>query len=98
MARVAMVTRTMLTTKVNVLCLELEKVEPFNKDITLAGTFKDEKSKMKAVSAQVDNEQQKAVKIVKQEVVETLYGMTEDEFIKNAKVLPPRAVATEVTK
>jgi hypothetical protein len=53
---------------------------------------------MKAVSAQVDNEQQKAVKIVKQEVVETLYGMTEDEFIKNAKVLPPRAVATEVTK
>jgi hypothetical protein len=98
MARVAMVTRTMLTTKVNVLCLELEKVEPFNKDITLAGTFKVEKSIMKAVSAQVDNEQQKAVKIVKQEVVETLYGMTEDEFIKNAKVLPPRAVATEVTK
>jgi hypothetical protein len=97
MARQAMVTRTMQTTKVNVLCLEIEKAEPFNKDLTLAGTFKDQKSLMKAVSASVDNEQQKAVHVVHSEVVETLYGMTEDEFIKNAKVLPARATKADET-
>lgn len=90
MARVAMVTRTMVTTEVNVLCLELDKAEPFNKQLTLAGTFKDNKALMKSVSAQIDNEHQKAVHVVDQKEVETLYGMTEDEFIKNAKVLPAR--------
>jgi hypothetical protein len=90
MARVPMVTRTMITTKVNVLCMDLEKAEPFNKDLVLAGTYKDNKSLMKAVSAQVDNDKQKAVVVTFSEEVETLYGMTEDEFIKNATVLPPR--------
>jgi predicted transcriptional regulator YheO len=90
MARVAMVTRTMQTTEVNVLCLNIQTAEPFNKDLVLAGTFKDNKAMMKAVSAQVDNDAQKAVVITTSKVVETLYGMTEDEFIKNAKVLPPR--------
>jgi hypothetical protein len=97
MARVAMVTRTMLTTKVNVLCLEIEKAEPFNKDLTLAGTFKDQKSLMKAVCASIDNDQQKAVHVVHSETVETLYGMTEDEFIKNAKVLPARGTTATAT-
>jgi hypothetical protein len=90
MARVAQVTRTITTTEVNVLCLELVKVEPFNKDLILAGTFKDQKALMKAVSAQVDNEAQKAVTIVSSKEVETLYGMTEEEFISVAKVLPAR--------
>jgi hypothetical protein len=94
MARVAMVTRTIVTTEVNVLCLELEKAEPFNTQLVLAGTFKDNKSLMKAVSASIDNEQQKAVHVVDQKEVETLYGMTEDDFIKNAKVLPARGTAT----
>jgi hypothetical protein len=93
MARVAMVTRTMLTTQVNVLCLDTEKVEPFNTDLTLAGTFKDQKGLMKAVSGQIDNDKQKAVKVVSATTVETLYGMTEDDFIKNAKVLPPRTAS-----
>jgi hypothetical protein len=90
MARVAMVTRTITTTEVNVLCLELVKVEPFNKDLTLAGTFKDQKALMKAVTKQIDNDNQKAVSIVSSKEVETLYGMTEEEFIAVAKVLPKR--------
>jgi hypothetical protein len=96
MARVAMVTRTMETTKVNVLCLNIKEGTPFEKELVLAGTFKDEKSKMKAVSAQVDNDEQKAVHVKSTEVITTLYGMTEDDFIKHAKVLPARGT-TEVT-
>jgi hypothetical protein len=91
MARVAMVTRTLATTKVSVLCLDIEKATPFTKELVLAGTFKDEKSQMKAVSAQVDVENKvKAVHVTKSENIETLYGMTEAEFIKLAKVLPAR--------
>lgn len=94
MARVPMVTRTIITTKANVLCLDLEKAEPFNKVVTLPRTYKDEKTLMKKVSALIDNENTKAVHVVDKEEVETLYGMTEQEFIELATVLPPREKAT----
>lgn len=91
MARVPMVTRTIITTKANVLCLDIVAGEPFNKEVVLPRTYKDEKSLMKQVSKVVDNETVKAVHVVAKEEVETLYGMTEQEFIEKAKVLPPRS-------
>ena len=94
MARVPQVTRTIITTKANVLCLNIETAEPFNKEVILPRTYKDEKHLMKAVSQVVDNEHEKAVHVVDTEIVETLYGMTEQEFIEKAKILPPRK-ATE---
>jgi len=85
-----MVTRTIMTTEVSVLCLDLIKSEPFNMDVTLPRTYKDEKTMMKKVSALIDNDERKAVHIVHSQVVETLYGMPEEEFIIAAEVLPPR--------
>lgn len=90
MARTPMVTRTIASTKVNVLCLELEKAEPFNKVVILSGTFKDNKAIDKAVHNAIDDDKVKAVHVVDVEVQEHLYGMTEQEFIEHAKVLPPR--------
>lgn len=89
MARVPMVTRTIVTTKANVLCLDIVNGEPFNRDVVLPRTYKDEKSLMKAVSALIDNESEKAVHVVSSEEIETLYGMSEQDFINNAKVLDP---------
>jgi hypothetical protein len=79
-----------MTTEVSVLCLDLIKSEPFNMDVTLPRTYKDEKTMMKKVSALIDNDERKAVHIVHSQVVETLYGMPEEEFIIAAEVLPPR--------
>lgn len=93
MARVAMVTRTIITTKANVMCLDVEQGEPFNKEVILPRTYKDENTMLKQVKKVVDTETVKAVHIVDSEVVETLYGMTEQEFIEHAEVLPPRKVA-----
>ena len=90
MARVPMVTRTITATKITALCLNIETAEPFNKTVTLSGTFKDEKSMMKAAEKVLNTESEKAVHIVFSEEIETLYGMTEQEFIQLAKVLPPR--------
>ena len=90
MARVPMVTRTITTTKANVLCLDIQKGEPFNKIVILPRTYKDDKALLKQVSKVIDNEEQKAVHVVDKEEVETLYGMTEQQFIELAQVLPPR--------
>jgi hypothetical protein len=86
-----MVTRTILTTEVTVLCLDLIKAEPFNKTVTLPRTYKDEKAMMKKVSAIIDNDKVKAVHVVGTKVNETLYGMTEEQFISMAEVLPSRS-------
>ncbi len=86
-----MVTRTILTTEVTVLCLDLIKAEPFNKTVTLPRTYKDEKAMMKKVSAIIDTEEVKAVHVVDTKVNETLYGMTEEQFISMAEVLPSRS-------
>lgn len=87
MARKPMVTRTITTTKVNVLCLDVESVETFNKVVTLPRTYKDNKKLLKVVEDVVNSDTVKAVHIVDKTEVETLYGMTEQDFITSASVL-----------
>lgn len=90
MARKPMVTRTITTTKANVLCMDIQTAEPFNKVVTLPRTYKDDKTLMKKVQEVVETDTTiKAVYIVDKEEVETLYGMTEQEFIQNAVILDP---------
>jgi hypothetical protein len=90
MARVPMVTRTIPTTVVNVFCVNTEDRSTFEQSITLPRTYKDEVKMMKAIEKVLDGEPIKAVSITGYEVQETLYGMTEQDFIKAASVLPPR--------
>ena len=90
MARVPMVTRTIVATKINVMCLDVQAGEPCNKVVTVPRTYKDDESLMKKVRPLIETETLKAVHIVDKEEIETLYGMTEQEFIEHAKVLPPR--------
>lgn len=90
MARVPMVTRTITSTKVIVMCLDVEAGEPCNKEVTVARTYKDNNALMKKVKPLLETETLKPVHIVSTEVVETLYGMTEQYFIAHAEELPPR--------
>lgn len=90
MARIPMVTRTIVATKVNVMCLNLQTGEPCNKVVTVPRTYKDDEALMKKVRPLLETETLKVVHIVDKEEIETLYGMTEQEFIQYAKVLPPR--------
>lgn len=91
MARIPMVTRTIVATKVNVMCLDVQAEEPCNKVVTVPRTYKDDEALMKKVRPLIENDTLKAVHIVDKEEIETLYGMTEQEFIQHAKVLPPRS-------
>lgn len=95
MARQPMVTRTIQTTRANVLCLNIVEGEPFNQEVTLPRTYKDEASMMKVVEKLINTDEVKAVHVVETEVQETLYGMTEQEFISAAQILPPRGTKVE---
>ena len=90
MARVPMVTRTITTTKAIVMCLDVEAGEPFNKEVTVPRTYKDNESLLKTVKPIVETERIKALHIVDKTEIETLYGMTEQAFIEHATVLPER--------
>ena len=90
MARVPMVTRTIQTTVCKVLCLDLENKQPIEKTIKLPRTYKDEKSMMKKISPMIDSDTCKAVHVISTEIEETLYGMSEQQFIETAQILPAR--------
>lgn len=89
MARKPMVTRTIVTTKVNVLCMNVVSCEPFNQVVSLPRTYKDAKKLMQAIEEAVNTDEVKAVHVVDKTEVETLYGMTEADFIKYSVVLDP---------
>ena len=89
MARKRMVTRTILTTKATVLCMDTESLKSEYKDVILPRTYKDDEKLFKAVKNAVDTDTFKAVKIEEKSSVETLYGMDEQDFINSAKILDP---------
>ena len=90
MARASMVTRTMKTTKVIALVVNVDSQEVFTKEVLLAGTYDDEKALAKALNKAINDSANKFVAVRSTEVFETLYGMDENEFISKAKILPPR--------
>ena len=93
MARVPQVTRTIQTTRVTVLCLNVNTAEPFNKEIVLPRTYKNDDEILKILRKNYENDEVKFVHIVDTEIEETLYGMSEQKFIEVADILPPRTVA-----
>ena len=90
MARQPQVTRTIQTTKANVLCIDLANEQPFTQEVILPRTYKDEKSMLKKIKPIVENDTIKVVHVQNFTVESTLYGMTEEEFISMAHILPAR--------
>ena len=94
MARERMVTRTVVTTTVDVLVISINTAETGTKTFVLTQNMvKDEKTMLNNAQVMLENEcgemwKAVAIKNIKEE--ETLYGMTEQDFMKYAKVLPPR--------
>ena len=90
MARQPQVTRTIQTTKCNVLCIDLANEQPFTQEVILPRTYKDERSMMKKIKPIGENDNVKAIHVQNFTVESTLYGMTEEEFILAAHILPTR--------
>lgn len=90
MARMRMVTRTVEVINVEVMAINTETAEVTRPVYTVTGVA--DSAIEKAVRKLYETDTVKIVKILSTSRTECLYGMPEDEFIKLAKVLPPRAV------
>lgn len=91
MARTPQVTRTIKATKCVVLAVDTESKEVKEIEVIVPRTPKDEK--LLQIAQEIHNtDTQKIVTVKSSEVFETLYGMSEDEFIRYAKPMPPRNV------
>lgn len=85
-----MVTRTITSTQVNALCLNLNTAEAFNQDFTLAGTYKSNEKIKKVIEKTFNNDEHIIAQVVDVKELNTLYGMTEQKFMENAEILPER--------
>lgn len=96
MSRVRMVTRTVVVTVADVMCVDVTTAQVQIKELELSGSFSDNEALLRAIKKQHENDSFKCVAVQGTEEKEVLYGMEEIEFIKLAKVLPPRSkTATE---
>lgn len=87
MARKPMITRTITSTKVHALCMDLYSRQAVEKELVLPRTYKDDTALLKALSKEYDNEMFKVTAILGSVVENNLYGLTEQEFLCYAKKL-----------
>ena len=89
MARKPMVTRTITTVTIEVLCLDIETTETKYLTITVTGTVS-ESNYLRIAKRELETETLKCVHIHNVYKETHLYGMEEIDFINNATILPPR--------
>lgn len=98
MARERMITRTVATAEY--VCMTVNTTTRKVEDIRVSipsGMTMTEKARQKAITDALP-ETNTLVQITSEYVKEILYGMTEDDFIKYAKVLPPRTKSDSETE
>ena len=93
-----MITRTMTITVCEVLCCDVLEGDTIIEEVKVPRTYKTDEQLMKVVRPLVETPEIKPVHIKSKRVEETLYGMTEAEFLKYAKILPPRTPQKETPK
>lgn len=91
MARMRMVTRTVNENTYTCMCVDTESAEIINRDFVMGVEFDSDDAALKYFQKNFNTDNFKVVTVVAHSVKEILYGMPESEFIRLAKVLPPRS-------
>lgn len=89
-----MVTRTVTMTHIHAMAGGDGRDELFPVKITVSGEL-DEKRAIKTARKSYDNDEHRVVYVKGVDVETALYGMTEEVFIANAQILPPRKANSE---
>ena len=89
MARERMVTRTVVATKCEALCVDVNTVETTINNYELTGNYQTLDEALKALKKAYETDTFKVVAIQTMTENEVLYGMPELDVIKCAKVLNP---------
>lgn len=85
-----MVTRTIEQTTASVMTLDITTAEVLIKEYTIGGAYENDSELLEKLKKIFETETLKLVHIESKTSEELLLGMEEDEFIRLAKVLPPR--------
>lgn len=88
--RKPMVTRTVESTEVKVMVLDVNTAKAVEKSYNIFGTYKDEAKLLKAVQNAYDTDELKIVHIVESKVVQDMYGMDMNYFLEHATKLDPK--------
>lgn len=89
MANVKMVTRTIEQTTAEVMCVDTNTAQVTINSYTIGGAYTDE-DLLKKLKKLFETNGLVFVKIESQNTDQLLLGMTEEDFIRYATVLPPR--------
>ena len=98
MARKPMVTRKIKFTTANVLCVNIETCESFNKVVKIPGHYKNIVKLRNMIDEKANTETEKTVHILDVTQESKLLGMTEEEFMSYAKPLSDDRKIIEETK
>ena len=90
--RERMITRTITETTVEVMTIDVTTAQVATLVYKLSGVFASEDEALKLCKKRYETDTLKLVHIDSMVQEEILYGMPEDEFMKLAKVLPPRVI------
>lgn len=90
MARERMVTRTVEVTVAEVMCIDVTTAEVTVVSYDISGKFSTKEDILKSLKKAYESDTYKVVNVQSTETKEILYGMPEIDFIRMAKVLPPR--------
>lgn len=89
MSKEKMITRTVKTTDVDVMCVTVSTATVSTEMFTLVGTY-DTASALEAVKKLYETNDFKPSAVLDMRTNEQLHGMSESDFLKYSSVLPPR--------
>lgn len=92
MAKEAKITRTMKTTEVTAVAVDLTTRECVTFTYTLPRTYKDNKEILKVVKATFDTPVLNHIDIESVKVIEKRYGLAESKFLEVAEEIPMKSV------
>lgn len=93
MAREKMITRTIMETTARIMCLDVKSAEVSINDYKIGGEWSNENSLLEKLQSIYNTDTFKLVHIESVTKEEVLLGMTVEDFMRYAKVLPPRTKA-----
>ena len=94
MANVKMVTRTIEQSTAQVMCVDTNTAQVSINTYTIGGAYSDD-DLLKKLKKLFENNGLVLVNIESQHTEQLLLGMTEEDFIRYATVLPPRNIKKE---
>lgn len=86
MARKPKISRTIVTTHVDLLCINISEEATFTKTMVLPRTYKDDGAILKACEKLCTDDNIKIVHVVDKKIVSKKYYMTEQEFIEHGRI------------